>query len=157
MTESKKIKLQGIDEGIVEVDYDVIKQSNTIKNMIEDCAGKDDICIPLQHPKFILQKIVEYCEKHHEILEDLEEWDEKFFNDMIEEDKKNNLRPIDTIEKIILATNYLDISSLMDISCKTVAKVVKGLSTEEMREIFGIKNDLTPEEEMNENVWVDEH
>lgn len=35
-----------------------------------------------------------------------------------------------------------------DVGCKTVANQIKGLSTEEIREKFHIKNDFTPEEEV---------
>ena len=64
------------------------------------------------------------------------------------------------------AANYLDIKGLLDVTCKTVANMIKGLmrvclchngdlyeisntgkSPEEIRKTFNIKNDFTPEEE----------
>ncbi len=47
----------------------------------------------------------------------------------------------------IQAANYLDIKGLLDVTCKTVANMIKGKSPEEIRRTFNIKNDFTPEEE----------
>jgi S-phase kinase-associated protein 1 len=45
----------------------------------------------------------------------------------------------------------------MDASCKAAAQLIKGKSVEEIRAIFGIVNDFTPEEEaavIQENKWA---
>jgi S-phase kinase-associated protein 1 len=55
------------------------------------------------------------------------------------------------------AANYLDIKGLLDLICKTVADMMKGKSVEEIRKMFNIKNDFTPEEEeevRKENQWA---
>ena len=41
-----------------------------------------------------------------------------------------------------------DISIRRDIGCKTVANMIKGKSPEEIRKLFNIVNDFTPEEEV---------
>jgi S-phase kinase-associated protein 1 len=41
----------------------------------------------------------------------------------------------------------LDIKSLLDLGCKTVANMIKGKTPGEIGETFTIKNDFTPEEE----------
>lgn len=53
---------------------------------------------------------------------------------------------IDTVKELVLAANYLDIAPLLTLGCTKIAIAIKGKSIDEMREIFGIENDLTPEE-----------
>lgn len=55
------------------------------------------------------------------------------------------------------AANYLNIKSLLDLTCQTVADMIKGRTPEEIRKTFNIRNDFTPEEEeevRRENQWA---
>ena len=65
---------------------------------------------------------------------------------------------INTLSKFpIQAANYLNIKSLLDLTCQTVADMIKGKTPEEIRKTFNIKNDFTPEEEeevRRENQWA---
>ena len=111
----------------------------------------------------ILSKIIDYL-KYHKGLEAEEiqkplkstdlvacgvsEWDVEYVN--IDQE---------VLFELILAANYLDIKSLLDLTCAKVASMIKGKNTEEIRKQFNIVNDFTPEEEAQvreENRWCED-
>ena len=118
-------------------------ESQTIKHMIEDDCADSGIPLPNVTSK-ILAKVIEYCKKHVEAAnpedkpseDDLKTWDAEF----VKVDQA-------TLFDLILAANYLNIKSLLDLTCQTVADMIKGKTPEEIRKTFNIKNDFTPEEE----------
>ncbi|KAK9284564.1 hypothetical protein L1049_023739 [Liquidambar formosana] len=151
---SKKVTLKSSDGESFEVDEIVALESQTIKHMIEDDCADSGIPLPNVTSK-ILAKVIEYCKKHVEAPpkpdersadEDLKAWDAEF----VKVDQA-------TLFDLILAANYLNIKSLLDLTCQTVADMIKGKTPEEIRKTFNIKNDFTPEEEeevRRENQWA---
>ncbi|PWA54618.1 hypothetical protein CTI12_AA430770 [Artemisia annua] len=152
-TTSKLIVLKASDGETFEVEEIVALKSQTINHMIED--GCADSAIPLPNvTSNILSKVIEYCKKHVETPktedkvseEDLKSFDAEF----VKVDQA-------TLLNLILAANYLNIKELLDLTCQTVADMIKGRSVEEVRKTFNIKNDFTPEEEeavRKENSWA---
>lgn len=47
-----------------------------------------------------------------------------------------------TLFQLILAANYLDVQSLLDLCCKHVADIIKGKSAEEIRSEFRVDDDF---------------
>ncbi|KIZ07701.1 SKP1-like protein 1A [Monoraphidium neglectum] len=142
-----------------EVDEEVANESVTIKNMIEgEYTGTDEV-IPLPNVNGkILAKVIEYSRYHVEAAkkgaddkpakseDDVKQWDTEF----VKVDQA-------TLFDLILAANYLNIKGLLDLTCQTVANMIKGKTPEEIRKTFNIKNDFTPEEEeevRRENQWA---
>lgn len=65
----------------------------------------------------------------------------------------------ETLFLLITHGNKLNITPLMDLTCATVASMVKGKTPEEIRRTFNIANDFTPDEEAQvreENKWCEE-
>ncbi|MCL7043250.1 hypothetical protein MKW94_014901 [Papaver nudicaule] len=117
--------------------------------MIEDDCADNGIPLPNVTSK-ILAKVVEYCKKHVELRDDkdkqdeLKAWDAEF----VKVDQA-------TLFDFILAANYLNIKELLDLTCQTVADMIKGKTPEEIRKTFNIKNDFTPEGKTpKENQWA---
>merc|ERR1712023_235015 len=104
-----------------------------------------------------LAKVIEYCTSHVDAKaaaadkgskgdDDTKAWDTEF----VKVDQG-------TLFELILAANYLNIKSLLDLTCLTVANMIKGKTPEEIRKTFDITNDFTPEEEeevRKENQWA---
>ncbi|RIA99671.1 Skp1 family, dimerization domain-containing protein [Glomus cerebriforme] len=158
--EQKKVKLTSSEGTEFQVERSVAERSVLLKNMLED-VGENDMAIPLPNVNGpILTKVIDYCTHHRndpvqthdddlkKTSEDIDDWDAEFCK-------------VDqgTLFELILAANYLDIKPLLDLTCKTVANMIKNKSPDEIRATFNIQNDFSPEEEeqvRKENEWCEE-
>lgn len=148
----------------------VALMSELVKTMITTTEDEDENEednnqeIPLINMKsVVLAKVIEFCKYHTEngpmkdiekplkspnMEEVVDEWDASYISVNQE-----------LLFEIILGANYMDIKSLLDLSCAKVASMIKGKSPEEIRKTFNIVNDFTPEEEAlvrEENKWCEE-
>uniref|UniRef100_A0A7S3MZK2 SKP1-like protein n=1 Tax=Strombidium inclinatum TaxID=197538 RepID=A0A7S3MZK2_9SPIT len=146
----------------VEVDREIACKSVLIKGIVEDNADADD-AIPLPSvKKATLDKIIEYCTHIHsnappEIEKPLRSSN---LGDVVNEWYANfvNLEQ-EVLFELIMAANFMDIKSLLELACAKVASLIKGKTIPEIRRFFNIENDFTPEEEaqiMDENKWAEE-
>uniref|UniRef100_A0ACD5XR64 Uncharacterized protein n=1 Tax=Avena sativa TaxID=4498 RepID=A0ACD5XR64_AVESA len=144
----KMIMLKSSDGEDFEIKPEAAALSQTIKHMMEEDCVENGVPLPNVNSN-ILAKVIEYCNKH--VAAAGQQEDLKVFDaDFIKVDQA-------TLFDIILAANYLDIKGLLDLSCQTVADIIKGKTPEEIREYFNIVNDFTPEEEAEirkENQWA---
>ena len=148
------VRLKSKQEDIFEVDNEIVYQSVLIKNMIDDIGVDTPHHIPLPMvDSNILIKVIKYCDFCTNKQNSMSDYDKtiwvKDFIDVSDE----------ILFNMILAANYMDIKSLLDLTCKTVADEIKGKTPEEIRIRFNIKNDFTPEEEeevKRENAWCEE-
>ena len=141
----------------------VALMSALVKNMLEGSDESEEINVPLPLVKNdILERVILFCVQHEKspmaeidkplkssnMSELVDEWDAKFID-----------KPQDIIFELILAANYMDIKSLLDLSCSKYASLIKGKTPEEIRRTFNIVNDFSPEEEAQvreENKWCDD-
>jgi len=160
----RKVNLVSADGETFEVTIKSAEMSELVKPMVaEDEDEETEQEIPLPNVKStVLAKVVEFCNYHvtngpmKEIEKPLKsanmaevvgEWDANFVD--IEQEM---------LFELILAANYMDIESLLDLTCAKVASVIKGKTPEEIRNTFNIVNDFTPEEEAQireENKWCE--
>jgi len=164
MTEIVKVTACDMEEGtFLEVPKEVAIMSVTLKNILEDFQNSD-VPIPLHNvTRKILELVLRYCTYHHEHPtppnpeeEDKPKWD----REIIPWDKEFCTVDQATLFELILAANYLDIKPLLDLTCLTVANMLRGKSAEDIRKQFNIKNDFTPEEEekiRKDNGWIEDN
>ena len=147
------VKLKSKQEEVFEVEAKAAFRSITIKNMIDDTGFQVHVPVPMVDSRTLV-KVIEFL-KYHQKAEDenTPEDEQKLWDrDYVKVDDE-------TLFNLILASNYLDIKALLDLTCKTVADEIKGKTPEEIRTRFNIKNDFTPEEEeevRRENAWCEE-
>ena len=151
MSEDQVI-LQSQDGQEFKVKLEEAKMSETVKNLIEDAGVDDPVPLPGVTGK-ILKKIADYMKYHteHPTVEDKDiiGWD----LDFCKVDQP-------TLFDLILAANYLDIKGLLDLTCKTVANMIKGKTPDEIRKTFNIKKDdefteAEMEQVRKENEWCE--
>uniref|UniRef100_A0A7S3JW81 Ubiquitin-like domain-containing protein n=2 Tax=Aureoumbra lagunensis TaxID=44058 RepID=A0A7S3JW81_9STRA len=164
--DSRRVNLMSQEGDQFEVEVAVAKMSELVKTMIPEEADEDDDQaqeIPLPNVKsHVLSKVIEFCRQYvndpmaeiekplksanmHEVVQ---EWYAKY----VDVDQE-------LLFELILAANYMDIKPLLDLTCATVASMIKGKTPEEIRKTFNIVNDFTPEEEAQvreENKWCEE-
>ncbi|KAL7518812.1 hypothetical protein ACHAWX_003616 [Stephanocyclus meneghinianus] len=146
------------------VDIEVAKMSELVRGMLEEDADEEDTTeIPLPNVKAqVLKKVIEFC-KHHK-TEPMTEIEKPLKSAVMAEVVQKWYADFVNVEQVllfelILAANYMDIKPLLDLTCATVASMIKGKTPEEIRKTFNIANDFSPEEEAQvreENKWCEE-
>mmetsp|Transcript_21791 Transcript_21791/g.31817 ORF Transcript_21791/g.31817 Transcript_21791/m.31817 type:complete len:164 (+) Transcript_21791:92-583(+) len=162
MSTEETIKLLSKEGDSFPVPISVAKMSELVNSMMtEDDDETDEIPLPNVKAS-ILQKVIEFCTqyktkpmseiekplKSNVMSEVVQPWYAEFVN--VEQ-------PV--LFELILAANYMDIKPLLDLTCATVASMIKGKTPEEIRRTFNITNDFSPEEEAQvreENKWCEE-
>jgi S-phase kinase-associated protein 1 len=148
------INIQTESGKIFILERELAKKSIMLKNIISDAEESAGDAIPIQKVEDeTLEQVIRYLELTNSNIvdekslkdRDLELW-EKEYTESIKE----------IIFPVILAANFLDIRHLLDVCCKAVANTMVGKTPKQIREMYGIVNDFTPEQEeemKNEIVW----
>ncbi|MCL7049251.1 hypothetical protein MKW94_011001 [Papaver nudicaule] len=164
-SEKKMVTLKTGDNKTFVVERSVVLISETIKHLIEDDCAED--VIPLENiTGEVLEKVLVFLKKHapamkilfgpvepsdeerEEVADELMMWDTKFV-DGLESDQM--------LFDLIFAANYLDISTLFELTCEVVARKIRDMSPEQIRDYLRIENDYSPEAEAKvraDNAWA---
>ncbi|KAL1208602.1 SKP1-like protein 12 [Cardamine amara subsp. amara] len=150
---SKKIVLTSTEGISFEIEEAIALQSQTIAKLVKDNCTTSNV-IPLPNVKSkILELVIEYCKKHVDsgdsclTNEDLKKWDSEFMK----------IDDQSTFYDLLMASHYLNIESLLLLTCQTVADMIKDKTLDEIRAILRLENDITPEEAAQirrENSWA---
>merc|ERR1719422_1678760 len=126
--------------------------------MVDDSGTDEEI--PLPNVKTaILSKVIDYCKYHkdnpaEEIQKPLKstnliecgvsEWDAEYVN--IEQE---------ILFELIVAANYLDIKSLLDLACAKVASIIKGRTPQETRTRLNVAEPAA-DQALEVNSWCED-
>uniref|UniRef100_A0A7S3HQT9 S-phase kinase-associated protein 1 n=1 Tax=Spumella elongata TaxID=89044 RepID=A0A7S3HQT9_9STRA len=162
--DNRTIHLVSQEGECFDVPISVGKMSELVKTMIDEDQNEEEAQeIPLPNVKSaILSKVIEFT-KHYkeEPMNEIEKPLKSANMAEVVQEWYSNFIAVDQeiLFELILAANYMDIKPLLDLTCATVASMIKGKSPEDIRKTFNIVNDFTPEEEAQvreENKWCEE-
>jgi S-phase kinase-associated protein 1 len=125
--------------------------------LVQDTLGEHDeddlemVEIPLPNvASDVLEKVLAYCTKHQEDpmtpiqtplrSSKLEELVQEWYAEFVQV-------PREMLFDLVAAANFMDIKPLLDLTCLAVSILIKGKSAGELREMFNLSAELTPEEE----------
>jgi S-phase kinase-associated protein 1 len=156
---------------VYNVPINVAKMSALVATTIDDDDDDDDDDdkatereIPLPNVKGeVLAKVIEYCEYYtnKEAMTQiqtplksskLEDLVQTFYVEFVKLDQ-----PL--LFELVTASNFMDIKPLLDLTCLAVSISIKGKTAAQLREIFNISNEFSPEEEAQvreESQWAQE-
>lgn len=157
MISESNVILESCDGIQLKKGIEIVKVSKTLANMLEDIDGlelsKFIIPIPICD-SLVLSKLLKWCELWIQNQRDIPEtkidsnWQQEFLSDI---DLKMSF-------DCILASNFLEIDSLLKVLTDKIRGMFESKSVQEIRTNFGIQNDFTPEEEnqiKTENEWCE--
>jgi S-phase kinase-associated protein 1 len=137
--------------------------SKLVQDSIDEDEDVSNAQIPLPNVKsIVLHKVIEFCEYYQKEemsaiqtplksakLEDLVQ---PWYAQYVKVDQV-------MLFELVTAANFMDIKPLLDLTCLAVSVMIKGKSPEELRKIFNLPDEFTPEEEAQvreENNWAEQ-
>lgn len=149
----------------------VAMMSGVLKDLLEDKSEGEEIEIPLANiDGKTLATIMMYVNyfvdnaparipkpMSEPIRSYLSEWEKKFLDNYLLCNGKETEHQV--LINVLSAAHYLNIPSLISLSCASVADMMKNKTTEQIRNLFHIENDFTPEEEeqiKKDTKWCDD-
>ena len=142
------IRLISSEGNYIEIDYKSAKRSKFVEDFIKDFPEAE---IQLDEINYeTLLKIKEFLEhyKNEEPKEIIQPLPKKDFKDCIDGwDYEYINISNEKVFEIMLAANFLDIQSLLDLTSAKIAFVIKGKNEEEIRKLFNMDK---VEKEFNE-------
>ena len=171
----KSFNIKTSDDQTFNVDWEVARQSQTIRTMLDDLGidedGDSEDTIPLPNEEItgpVFKKVLDWCEKNRgkqEYKPDDDESDEltkkqEFASyDQLNDWEKDYIKmTVSEMFPLLITANFLEIKGLIKLMVKAVALQIQDKSVEQIRETFQIEDPKWTEEEMKkldeENAWA---
>jgi len=161
--ESEIIKVQSKEGKLFEISKRAAELSVLLKNTIQDFEG--DVVVPLSDTdEKTLSRVVEYLKKFDGVTpqeiekplksvsmkEVTDDWSSAFVDGM----------SLEELVDVTVASNFMEIQSLLDLTCAKIASLCKDKTEEEIFQTFGVTETFSEEEKAKireENKWIEEN
>lgn len=175
-TIEKKFNLRSNDDTIFTVPISIAKMFGIVKTLIDDLGldatdkDLDQEPIQLSISTTVLETIIHFCTHYKgtpmELSPDSREkirwdditgWDKKFLDQDTIIPNRPLTMDLNSKVKLLKGALYLHIPVLSDLVSKNIAHMIRGKSPDYIRDLLGLDNDFTPEEEYavkTKNSWV---
>jgi len=136
--------------------------SELLKPFIAEGSGDEPVPVPDVSSK-VIKYIIQFMENYvADPMKDIEKpLKSTIMKEVVQEWYAEFVEGADKdMFELILGANFMDIKPLLELTCAYTASKIKGKSPEEIRKIFDVTNDFTPEEEAQireENKWCEEY
>ena len=167
----KSLNIKTSDDQIFKVDWDVARQSKTIRTMLDDLGieedGDSEDTIPLPNEEVtgpVFQKALEWCKKNrgkpdYKPVEDETKKREYVSIDQLNDWEKGYIKiTVDEMFSLWMVANFLEIKGLCELMVKALALQIQGKEVEEIRKAFNVPDPNWTEEELqklkDENSWA---
>ena len=168
----KTLNVTTPDGETFKLDWEVAKQSQTIRTMLDDLGieedGDSEDTIPLPNEEVtgpVFQKALEWCKKNRGKPDynpdDEEESKKKDYvsMDQLDDWEKEYIKmTVSEMFPLMITANFLEIKGLIQLMVKAVALQIQGKAVEEIRKAFNVEDPKWTEEELKklneENAWA---
>ena len=166
----KSLRIKTSDEQTFKVDWEVARQSQTIRTMLDDLGieedGDSEDTIPLPNKEItgpVFQKALEWCKKNRGKPDYNREEDDsknKYVSiDQLNDWEKDYIKmTVDEMFPLLFLANFLEIKGLIELMVKALALQIQGKTVEEIRKNFNVEDPKWTEEELKklneENAWA---
>ena len=168
----KSLSIKTSDDQTFKVDWDVARQSQTIRTMLDDLGieedGDSEDTIPLPNEEIngpVFKKALEWCEKNRgkpdykpDDEDDSKKKEYVSINQLNDWEKEYIKMTVDEMFPLLITANFLEIKGLIRLMVKAVALQIQGKEVEEIRKTFNVEDPKwTPEELQklkDENSWA---
>lgn len=172
---SLSLTLKSSDGGLAEVSYAAAQMSGVIRGLLDSTVDAHSTPVVLDTVNTrALHKILAYCEFHaanpHYLRDkaskqaelcartgaDIRE-DEATDDEFSRAYARDLMDNTELLADVFNAAEFLDIPPLKHLLLYTIARAITGKSAQEMREILGLPNDLSPDEQQaiaRANSWI---
>jgi S-phase kinase-associated protein 1 len=157
----REVALLSQDETPFHIPLVVANQSILIRTVFANDPGESSVLLNVSTDH--LKMVIDFMTRHH--VHPVPTITKPLVSDEL---KDNGVGPWDlaflervgtdeALRALMQTANYLNLPSLLDLLCAKMATFIKGKSAEEIRQRFGIVDDLTPQEKediRNEHAWA---